>query len=165
MCFLQPIRDCQLHFALGKEYRKEAIRVTEPHDETLPPIFGDMSKTHLAYGGTLLIRISIAAAAFFSLVNASAVSTALVLTAGAIVSLPTALIATGALAMYYGSIAVITALASGTFATIATGLLCLATGALCLRFYMEERVGLIEKILPNDPLVPNIGKAMPNQVT
>lgn len=145
MCIFRPIKDCRTHFIAGR------------HAEQAEPgllVNARLAHRHYAYAMSILVRVAAAAAGVFLLLSTP--SPLIALTLGALISLPTAMMALGGTAMYLGYLDVIASLANGSFATLGLGLVTLAAGYYCIQRYNVIQCGLIENRLPEAPLLHGI---------
>lgn len=152
MCLFQPIKDCLHHYSEGKDYKKQASENATAY-MTASLIYGEHAGKHYAYGESIIKRMALAAVGTFALIGLSSGIglTVGAVTIGAIVSLPTTLIAAGALGMYYGTVAIITSLATASFANLVLGLLSLAAGYFSIQHYMIKSFGILESYLAQKP--------------
>lgn len=150
MCF-QPIRDCMFHLKMGNDFSSRVPGAKTQVDlgqATTGLVNQSNAQRNYNYAASIIFRVALAAIGTFALINSAP---AIALAVGALVSLPTTLIAVGAMGMYYGTAGVIASLATGSFATLGMGLLALAGGYLCIQNYMIFRFGILELCLPKTP--------------
>lgn len=129
MC-LQPLVDIAVSCGVGACFESQ---VEQPNERSKGATF--------CLGVATVIRIALAVAGVFTLMNSAPV---FALVVGALVSLPATMIAVGSLGMYYGSAAVIASLATGSFATLGYGLLSIGLGYGAIQYYRTIPIGIIE---------------------